>query len=110
MQSERDGSWSVQSISSAEGGRATNTWSLQRQKRGRLLPAPTKAIPSRYAVRPYHQKERRRPNWRPVLFNNLAEGDQWLHASPQAARDGTSRWRHGPIQGIRGAMFAAMMS
>ena len=26
MQSERDGSWSVQSIAAAEGGRATNTW------------------------------------------------------------------------------------
>ena len=61
--------------------------SLQSQRRGRLLPAPTKTIPSRYAVRPYHQKERRRPNWGPVLLNNLAEGDQWLHASPQAARE-----------------------
>jgi hypothetical protein len=76
--------------------------SLQRQRRGRLLRAPTKIIPSGCAVRPYHQKKRRRPNSGAGVGTQPEECDQWPHASPRAARELTRSmgWRPNPGQGL----------
>ncbi len=111
MQSERDGSWSVQSISSAEGGRATNTWFASEAEARAAFAGANENHPESLRGSPIPSKGKAPAK----LGTGVAQqpgGGRSVAGCFASGREGagTSRWRHGPIQGIRGAMFAAMMS